>query len=318
LRRFLCFNKGSFTFIEMKKKNQKNQKRFRDYGFCPGFLKPGKRNSIADVAGITVGHASLMRGTDVRTGVTVIDPGIPDLFHKKIPAAFYAAKGTGKVAGSSQVEELGTLEAPVALTNTLAVGTVTRAMVDLVLANNKLEKIQTPNVFVGECNDGILNDVHKDSVTPKEVRAAYRDRVKDFALGNVGAGTGTRAFSWKGGIGTSSRCLTIGNKSYVIGALVQTNYGGALEVMGVPIGKIFKKTDYEGIVPPDTDGSCMMVLATDAPLTARQLGRLAKRAIMGLARTGTVMRTVSGDFVLAFSTSRVGLEGSGVVAPGSK
>ena len=288
------------------------KKRFFEYGFNSGFLKAGPLHSIADVAGVLVGHTTKIEGSDVRTGVTVIDPGIKNLFTSKIPAAFYAGNGFGKSAGSIQIEELGTLEAPIALTNTLAVGRVLRGLVDIVLSQEKVDKIKTINAFVGECNDGILNDTHKDVISEKDVKEAYVNRKQDFEIGNVGAGCGTRCFSWKGGIGTSSRITSVSGKEYTIGVLVQTNYGGALEILGVPVGKILNKTDYEGIIP-DTDGSCMITVATDAPLTSRQLKRVAKRALMGLAKTGTIMRTGSGDFVLAFSTSRIGLEGSGII-----
>ncbi len=289
-----------------------DKKRFFEYGFEVGFLKSGPLRSIADVKGVAVGHVTKIEGDDVRTGVTIIDPGIQDLYKNKIPAGFCAGNGTGKVAGICQIEELGTLEAPIGLTTTHSVGTVTQGIISLVLSLEKLGNMQSINVFVGECNDGILNNTHKNSLVEADVKAAYDDCKREFAIGGVGAGTGTRLFSWKGGIGTASRLVTVGGATYTIGALVQTNYGGALEVLGVPLGKLFSKNDYEGIVP-DTDGSCMVILATDAPLTARQLKRLAKRAFMGLAKTGTIMRTVSGDFALAFSTSRVGLEGSGVV-----
>ena len=183
---------------------------------------------------------------------------------------------------------------------------------DLVLSKEKVEKIQTINVVVGECNDGILNEIHKNSITEKDVFYAYKNRKKDFEVGNVGAGTGTRCFSWKGGIGTASKLVKVDGKKYTVGVLVQTNYGGALEILGVPVGALLGKTDYKGIIP-DTDGSCMMIIATDAPLTSRQLKRIARRAVMGLAKTGTVMRTGSGDFVVAFTTSRKGLEGSGQI-----
>ncbi len=292
--------------------NQESKKRFFEYGFPVGFLPSGSLRSIADVAGVTVGHVTKIEGDDIRTGVTVIDPGIKDLYNNKIPAAYYAGNGTGKVAGSAQIEELGVLEAPIALASTLYVGTVTRGMIELVLSQKLLTLPQTVNVFVGECNDGILNNIYKNPLVEDDVRVAYENRLAQFAIGSVGAGTGTRAFSWKGGIGTASRIIEIAGKSYTIGALVQTNYGGAPEVLGIPIGKLLDKTDYKGIVP-DTDGSCMIVLATNAPLTARQLRRLAKRGFMGLAKTGTIMRTVSGDFAVAFSTSRDGVEGSGSV-----
>lgn len=287
------------------------KKRFFEYGFEVGFLSSGPLRSIADVHGVTVGHITKIAGSETRTGVTVIDPGVPDLFKKKIPAAFYAGNGTGKVVGTAQIEELGTLEAPIALTTTLSVGTVMQGMVNLIISKEELEKEQSINTFVGECNDGILNNIHKNSISENDVRLAYENRKKDFEVGSVGAGTGTRAFSWKGGVGTASRLVFLNGKKYAFGALVQTNYGGALEILGVPVGKLLSKTDYREVVP-DTDGSCMMILATDAPMTSRQLRRLAKRAFMGLAKTGTVMRTASGDFVLAFSSSRAGLEGSGV------
>ena len=290
----------------------KNKKRFFEYGFKTGFLKSGKLHSITDVKGVTVGHVTKIKGKNIRTGVTIIDPGIKNLYKSKIPAAFYVGNGFGKTVGSLQIEELGTLEAPIALTNTLAVGSVMSGMINIVLSKEKIKKIETINVFVGEANDGILNDIQKNSISREDVFIAYKNRSKDFEVGNVGAGTGTRCFSWKGGIGTSSKIVKIKEKKYVVGSLVQTNYGGALEIIGVPIGKIFSKTDYKNIIS-DTDGSCMIVIATDAPLTSRQLNRIGKRAIMGLAKTGTIMRTGSGDFVIAFTTSRKGLEGSGVV-----
>jgi len=292
--------------------NKEDKKRFFEYGFPVGFLPSGSLHSVADVAGVAVGHVTKIEGDDVRTGITVVDPGVKDIYSNKIPAAYYAGNGTGKVAGSAQIEELGTLEAPIALTSTLYVGTAVRGMIDVVLSQKALTLPQTVNVFVGECNDGILNNIYKNPLVEDDVRNAYESRSAQFAVGSIGAGTGTRAFSWKGGIGSASRIIEVAGGKYVVGALVQTNYGGAPEVLGVPVGKLLGKTDYEGIVP-DTDGSCMIVLATDAPLTARQLRRLAKRGFMGLAKTGTIMRTVSGDFAVAFSTSRNGVEGSGSV-----
>ncbi|OGZ69797.1 MAG: hypothetical protein A3D44_02970 [Candidatus Staskawiczbacteria bacterium RIFCSPHIGHO2_02_FULL_42_22] len=290
----------------------KVKKRFFQYGITIGLLKPGLLNSIADVNGVMVGHVTKIKGDDVRTGVSIIDPGIKNLYNLKIPAAFYVGNGTGKVAGTIQVEELGTLEAPIGLTNTLSVGYVTQGIIGLVLSRERVPKIQSVNVLVGECNDGILNNIHKNSIFEKDVILAYKNRRKDFNVGNVGAGCGTRCFSWKGGIGTSSRLVKIQRKEYTVGVLVQTNYGGALEIAGVPIGTLLLKTDYKEFIA-DTDGSCMIVVATDAPLSSRQLKRVAKRALMGLAKTGTVMREGSGDFVIAFTTSRKGLEGSGVL-----
>lgn len=289
-----------------------NKKRFFEYGYKTGFLKPGLLNSIADVSGVTVGHATKIEGKDIRTGVTIIDPGVKNLFKEKIPAAFFCGNGYGKITGTVQIEELGTIEAPIALTNTLSVGQVMQGVIDIILANEKVGETESINVCVGECNDSTLNNNHKNSILKKDVLTAYKSRKKDFAVGSVGAGCGTRCFSWKGGIGTSSRLVFAQGKKYTVGSLVQTNYGGALEICGVSVGKLLDRTDYKGIVS-DTDGSCIMIIATDAPLTARQLKRVAKRAVMGLAKTGTIMREGSGDFVVAFTTSRAGLEGSGII-----
>ncbi|MDO8621606.1 MAG: P1 family peptidase [bacterium] len=290
------------------------RKRFRDYGFRVGMLPSGSRASIADVAGVRVGHRTIVEGDDVRTGVTMIDPGVADLNARKLPAAVAVGNGAGKVAGFTQVEEFGTIDSPIALTNTLAVGPVMRGVVDLVLAQtSNLGPLDTVNAVVGECNDGMLSDIHRDVVTAAHVRAAYDARSADVAVGCVGAGTGTRCFSWKGGIGTASRIVIVGGERHTVGVLVQTNYGGALTMLGVPIGELLGKTDYAGFMPPKHDGSCMVVLATDAPLTSRQLKRIASRAFLGLARTGSVMRHPSGDYAIAFTTNRTGLEGSGAI-----
>lgn len=286
--------------------NSKN--RFYTFGTGSGILRHGRKNSIADVAGVTVGHLTKVRQTDIRTGVTVVDPGIRDLFKKKIPAAIAVGNGFGKIAGSTQVDELGVLEAPIVLTNTLAVGVALRGTVDLVLSKNRTA--QSVNVVVGETNDGFLNNIRKNTVTGTDVKRAYESRSVDFRIGNVGAGTGTRAFSWKGGIGTSSRIFKIHDGVYHIGVLAQTNYGGSLAIGGVPVGELLGKHDFKN---SDGDGSCMIVIATDAPLTSRQLKRLARRAFLGLARTGSVMSNGSGDYAIAFSTSREGLEGSGAI-----
>ncbi|MDO8599667.1 MAG: P1 family peptidase [bacterium] len=291
-----------------------SRKRFRDYGFHVGRLPSGQRASIADVAGVRVGHRAIVDGDDIRTGVTVIDPGVADLNVGKLPAAVAVGNGAGKVAGFTQVDEFGTIDAPIALTNTLAVGPVVRGIVDLVLAQNpNLGPFDTVNAVVGECNDGILSDIHRNVVTGDHVREAYETRSADVAVGCVGAGTGTRAFAWKGGIGTASRIVTINGTQHTVGVLVQTNYGGALTILGVPIGELLGKTDYAGFLPPTHDGSCMVVIATDAPVTSRQLKRMANRAFLGIGRTGSIMRHPSGDYAIAFSTSRSGLEGSGAI-----
>ncbi len=282
-------------------------KRFRDYGFSPGLLKTGARNLISDIPGVRVGHATVVKGTDTRTGVTVVDPGPRNLFREKIPAAVAVGNGSGKVAGFSQVKELGTLEAPIALTNTLAVGTVLRGMVDVMVDRiADRQPMDSMNVIVGECNDGFLNDLHADSVSKADVRAACASATEAFEFGCVGAGTGTRAFSWKGGIGSASRTVDMDGARYTVGVLVQTNFGGALTIMGVPVGIKLGMTDFTQYIPTG-QGSCMIVLATDAPFDARQLGRLAKHSLYGMLRTGAIMAHASGDYAVAFSTNRSGL-----------
>jgi D-aminopeptidase len=291
-----------------------SKKRFRDYGFNPGLLDTGKKNNISDVAGVLVGHFTKVED-DICTGVTIIDPGIKDLYAKKLPASIVVGNGAGKVAGSTQVEEFGTIEAPIALTNTLAVGPVTRGVVDIVLGENPdMIHYGTVNVVVGEINDGRVNNIHRDSISKEEVQKAYEDRSSDIGVGDIGAGAGARAFSWKGGIGSASRLVQINGQTWTLGALVQTNSGGALTIMGVPIGTMLGKTDFEGFIPKN-DGSCTIVFAIDAPLSARQLKRIAARAFMGLARTGSVLAHASGDYASAFSTSRAGVEGSGEPGP---
>ncbi len=290
-------------------------KRFREYGFEVGFLPTGSLNSIADVQGVTVGHCTKIEGEDVRTGVTIIDPGVRDLYKQKIPAAVAVGNGAGKVAGFTQMEEFGTLEAPIALTNTLAVGPVMRGVIDIILAGkNKLKPYATINVVVGEANDWIVNDIHANAISQEDVQKAYKARSSKVIMGNVGGGTGMRAFSWKGGIGSASRKIKIEKKEYVLGALVQTNYGGSLVIQGVPVGE---KLQARWSATPseflEEKGSCMIILATNAPLTARQLKRIAARTFLGLGKTGGVMAHGSGDYAVAFSTSREGLEGSGEI-----
>lgn len=279
--------------------------RLRDYGLKPGLLAPAPKNSIADVGGVKVGHVSKIEGDDVRTGVTLITAG--NIFAEKLPCAIAVGNGYGKLAGNTQVEELGTLETPIALTNTLAVGPVIRGVVDLVISQNPdLKPQDSINAVVGETNDGMLNNLHANSIQSEDVFKAFENSSEDFEVGCVGAGTGTRAFSWKGGIGTASRTVN----DFNLGALVQTNYGGALTIMGAPIGRMLGKTDFDSHLPTG-DGSCMIVLATDAPLTARQLKRIAKRAFIALGRTGSVLAHGSGDYAIAFSVNRSGVEGAG-------
>lgn len=287
-------------------------KRFRDYGFVTGLLPTGRRNKISDVRGVRVGHQTRIEGDAIRTGVTLIDPGVENLFHDKLPAAVGIGNGYGKLAGATQVQELGTLETPIALTNTLAIGAAMRGLIELVLRiTPDMPPATTINAVVGETNDGKVNDIYRCVISSADVAAAYDNRAADFTLGSVGAGTGTCAFSWKGGIGSASRVVQIGRKKHTVGALLQTNFGGALTILGVPIGKMLGKMNFDEYVPPSGDGSCMMILATDAPLSSRQLGRIARRAPLGLGRTGSVMAHGSGDYAIAFSTSRAGVEGSG-------
>jgi D-aminopeptidase len=284
------------------------QKRIRDFGLISGLLPAGPTNLLSDIPGVKVGHYTIHQAPKVHTGVTVIDPGVDTIYRNKLPAAIAVGNGYGKLAGYTQVEELGTLETPIALTNTLAVGPVMRGVVDVVLADTPdLLPYETINAVVGETNDGLVNDIHELHITSKDVQTAYDARRADFELGAVGAGTGTRAFSWKGGIGSSSRVVEYKGKSYTVGALVQTNFGGALTIMGVPVGEKLGETDFNGSVQrllQKPDGSCMIVVATDAPLDSRQLKRLAKRALIGMTRTGSVMANSSGDYAIAFSTNR--------------
>lgn len=276
--------------------------RLRDTGLSVGPLATGPRNAITDVAGVTVGQVTRSEGDKVRTGVTVIRPHPGNLFQDKVPAAFFRANGFGKFAGSAQIDELGEIESPIILTNTLNVAEGLAGGVEWTLAQPGNEQVRSVNVIVGETNDGYLNDIRGRHVTAADVKAAIAAaRPGLVAEGSVGAGTGTQAFAWKGGIGTSSRVVAIGKSRYTVGVLVQTNFGGRLTILGVPMpdppGELAAVRQSVG------DGSIMMIVATDAPLSDRNLGRLARRAVAGLARTGSVMENGSGDFVVAFSTA---------------
>ena len=288
-------------------------KRFRDYGFNPGVLPTGAKNQITDVLGVTVGHATIQSGETIRTGVTVINPGVTNLFTQKLPAAIAVGNGYAKLAGLTQVQELGTMETPIALTNTLAVGPVMRGIINVTLENNpQMQAGDSINAIVGETNDGFLNDLHADVINAEHVSEAFNNRSDMVEEGCVGAGTGTRAFNWKGGIGTASRKIIINDSAYTLGALVQTNYGGSLTMMGVPVGALLHQEEFTQFVPGLGDGSCMIVIATDAPVTARQLGRIARRAFLALAKTGSVMAHGSGDYAIAFSTKHAGVEGQNI------
>ena len=291
--------------------------RAREAGVIVGVMKPGPLNSITDVAGVAVGHTTIVRGEDVRTGVTVILPHGGNLFREKVPGAVFLGNAFGKLMGSTQVNELGEIETPILLTSTLAVPRVGDAVLDYMLALPGNENVQSINPLVAETNDGGLNDIRGRHVAPNDVISAIRNarggRVEE---GSVGAGTGTIAFGFKGGIGTSSRQLPATLGGYTVGVLVQTNFGGVLTINGAPVGRelgqyylreeLARADGRSPRVSKDSDaadGSVIIVIATDAPIDARNLRRLAARTMMGLARTGSSASNGSGDYAIAFSTA---------------
>jgi D-aminopeptidase len=280
------------------------QKRARDLGIAPGVLRTGPNNAITDVPGVRVGQVTLREGDTVRTGVTAILPHSGNLFQDKVPAAVFVGNAFGKLAGSTQVDELGNLESPVILTNTLNVAEGIAGAVEWTLAQPGNERVGSVNAVVGETNDGMLNDIRARRITKETVIEAIRG-AKDGKVeeGAVGAGTGTVCFGYKGGIGTSSRVLPPGLGGYRIGVLVQANYGGILEINGAPVGQELGTYYLKNNLDYKPDGSCMVVIATDAPLDARNLKRLAARAMLGLGKTGSPSSNGSGEFVIAFSTS---------------
>lgn len=278
-------------------------KRVRELGLHIGVLAPGAWDAITDVPGVKVGQTTLNEGDSVHTGVTAVLPYDGNIFQQKVPAAIFVGNGFGKLAGSTQVMELGNLETPVVLTNTLSVATAIQAVVEYTLREKGNEQVYSVNAVVGETNDGGLNDirgmhVHKEDVW-SALAAAKTGPVEE---GCAGAGTGTICFGFKGGIGTASRQLPASLGGYTVGVLVQTNFGGVLEIDGVPVGKELGRFAFSDKLKNPVDGSCMMVVATNAPLDSRNLGRLAKRAFMGLAKTGGIAANGSGDYVIAFST----------------
>lgn len=280
--------------------------RAREIGLTPGVLKPGPLNAITDVEGVLVGQVTIWEGEGVRTGVTAILPHGGNLFREKVPGAIYLGNAFGKLVGYTQVQELGFIETPVVLTNTLSVWAAADAVVTHLLALPGNEEVRSINPVIGETNDGYLNDIRGRHVEERHVLEALRGaRGGPVAEGVVGAGTGTVAFGWKGGIGTSSRLLPESLGGYTLGVLVQSNYGGVLSMDGLPVGvelgRYYLKDEVSG---PDADGSIMMVVATDAPVGAFGLARIAKRAMLGLSRTGATSSNGSGDYVIAFSTAR--------------
>jgi D-aminopeptidase len=331
--------------------NAEGQKRARDLGITPGILQPGPWNAITDVEGVMVGHQTIIRGDNIRTGVTAILPHGGNLFTSRVPAAVYVGNGFGKAVGFTQVQELGELETPVVLTNTLSVFMAAHGLADYMLSLPENEHVRSVNAVAGETNDGWLNDIRERAITPDDVFAAIAAaRSGPVAEGNVGAGTGTRALGFKAGIGTSSRELPASRGGYTVGVLVQSNFGGILQIDGAPVGvelgnfymsdevpyrvgaayeadsTQYRNTSSESSSanPPvnresitgtnstsssratsdafDVDGSVMIIVATDAPLTARNLERLARRAFMALARVGGFASNGSGDYIIAFST----------------
>jgi D-aminopeptidase len=276
--------------------------RLRDLGVETGILQPGPLNAITDVEGVRVGHRTLIEGGGIRTGVTAIVPHDGNVFQWKVPAAVFPANAFGKAAGFLQVQELGNLETPIVLTNTLCVGTVMQAVADWILKQPGNEEVESVNAVVGETNDGYLNDIRTCAVRPLDVFLAIEEADDGpVGEGSIGAGTGTEAFGFKGGIGTSSRVLPERLGGFTVGALVQSNFDGVLTIDGMRVGEALGRHVFRDEVE-GSDGSCMIVLATDAPLSPKNLERLAARAVMGLARTGSFMSNGSGDFVIAFST----------------
>ena len=297
--------------------------RARDLGIAPGIFATGEHNAITDVEGVRVGHATVREGDTIRTGVTAILPHVGNAYLSRVPAAIHVGNGFGKLAGSTQVAELGELETPILLTCTLCVWKAADAMAEWMLRQPGMEKVQSINPVVGETNDGGLNDIRARPITAAHVRQALEGAQGGVvAEGSVGAGTGTVAFGWKGGIGTSSRKLPASLGGWTVGVLVQSNYGGVLQMGGVPVGRELGQYAFKNALtandvpmrgelarwtrdPADDrgDGSVIVVIATDAPLSDRNLRRLASRAMMGLGRTGSSASNGSGDYAIAFSTA---------------
>ena len=320
---FLCL-------ITIDESQSQDRKRVRDLGIHPGILSPGHWNAITDVDGVLVGHQTLIEGDGIRTGVTAVLPHNGNLYRDRVPAAVFVGNGFGKALGFTQVVELGELETPIALTNTLSIFNVAHGVADYVLNLEGNENVWSVNPVVGETNDGWLNDIRARVVDTDDVYQAIQSAKSGMvAEGNVGAGTGTRALGYKGGIGTSSRKLPEIRGGYTVGVLVQSNFGGILTIDGVPVGEMLgnhymssadvdESDDNTSEVGPDTkqdflaksedgydydvDGSVMIIVATDAPISSRNLERLAKRAFMGIVRVGGIASNGSGDYVIAFST----------------
>ena len=288
----------------------KPRPRISDLGVKVGVLPTGPLDAITDVAGVTVGQTTIVRGDDIRTGVTAIVPHGGNLYRERVPGAVFVGNGYGKLSGTTQVEEMGEVETPVLLTSTTSVPRVADAEISYILGLPGNEDVLSVNPVVGETNDGFLNDIRGRHIAPEDVVNAIRNaKGGPVDEGAVGAGTGTVAFGWKGGIGTASRRLPANLGGYTIGVLVQTNFGGVLNILGAPVGRelgqyyLKKELEQAGEGKDRADGSCMIVIATDAPLDARNLKRLAARSLLGLARTGSAASNGSGDYAIAFSTA---------------
>lgn len=279
--------------------------RAREAGIAFGVLPTGPLNAITDVAGVKVGQVTLIEGTNVRTGVTAILPHGGNVYQDKVPAGFSVGNAYGKFIGSTQIKELGEIETPILLTNTLNVPEAAAGIIEWTLKQPGNEEVRSVNAVVGETNDGTLNDIRGRHATPANAIAAIdAARTGPVQEGAVGAGTGTIAFSWKGGIGTSSRKLPANLGGWTVGVLVQTNYGGVLQVAGVPVGQALGQYYLKDeLSKASGDGSCIVVIATDAPLSDRNLERLAHRGLLGIARTGSPMTNGSGEYAVAFSTN---------------
>lgn len=296
---------ASDAAIATSEGNEFARPRARDIGIAPGILTPGPLNAITDVAGVLVGHVTLSDGQTINTGATAILPHGGNLYRDRVPAGFYQGNGYGKFAGSTQVIELGELETPIILTNTLSVPQGMEAAISWTLKQSGNEDVRSVNAVVGETNDGYLNDIRGRHLRADTIETAITS-AKTGAVeeGSVGAGRGTISFGWKGGIGTSSRVLPSTLGSYTIGVLAQTNYGGILRVDGVPVGRLLDQYFMkETLDKGDADGSVIVVIATNAPLSDRNLERLASRAMLGIGRTGSPVTNGSGDYILAFSTT---------------
>lgn len=302
----------AFFFVNLTMAMQTDVRpRARDIGLKIGILPTGPNNSITDVAGVLVGHTTLVKGENIRTGVTAVLPHSGNLFREKVPGAIFVGNGFGKLAGSTQVNELGEIETPILLTSTLNVPRVADAVIDYMLALPGNEDVLSINPVVAETNDGTLNDIRGRQVGRDEVFAAIKSAAATFSEGAVGAGTGTVAFGFKGGIGSSSRRLPARLGGWTVGVLVQTNFGGVLTIAGAPVGRELGRYYLKEELAQNSseatdraDGSIIIVVATDAPLDTRNLKRLAARALGGLARTGSAATQGSGDYVIAFSTAK--------------